>query len=182
MWRPFPFTATAALAFLIAGCAEQGSFPSLAPRPIEYTLSGRPVPPCIAGEAGGAAAPAEAAPSAPAQDPEIAASIERLLGSARQGQSDFAAILPAAQAAAMRAGAAGSEGWIAAQQEISRLEAARVRTQDALAELEALSLKCSNDRNASAADLQRVTTATEEVRGLATGQQAEIDRLSASLS
>jgi hypothetical protein len=166
---------------LLSACAAAGDgTPSLAPRAAEYELSGRPVPPCIAGAASGApVTPAEAPPPADAQ---LAARVEALLADARQGQADFAALLPRAQASAARAGAAGTETWIAAQQELSRLEAARARTAAALAELDALILERLGARAANPQDLERLTAATEEVRGLAETQEAEIDTLDGALN
>ena len=164
---------------LLSACASEGETPSLAPRPMEYELAGRPLPPCLAGAA--PAAPAGSAEAAPADDPQLAAHIETLLGNARSGQADFAAALPGAQRSASRAGAAGTESWIAAQQELSRLEAARARTASALAELDSLFLARSG-APASADDLQRIGAASEEVRALADAQDAEIGRLNAALS
>ena len=164
---------------LVCACAAQGPFPSLAPRAMERELSGQPLPPCLAGAT---AAPAPAPAAAPVDDAQLAGRLSQLIVQARQGEADFASALPAARASAARAGAAGSETWIAAQQDISRLEAARARTVDALAELEALSLSRSGDRATSEADRASVVAAAEEVRGLAEAQQAEIGRLSAGLS
>ena len=166
---------------LVSACTARGDFPSLAPRATEYTLSGRPLPACMVRQ-GTAVAPAQPEPDGPIQpDLQLRERIEALLGEARRGQSEFAAVLPAAAAAARGAGAAETESWIAAQQQISRLEAARVKTQDALAELERLALACHNNPRTHPEDLQRVSAATEEVRALAAAQQSELDRLSLSL-
>ncbi len=174
--RALPLLLTAAS---LAACAAPGDTPSLAPRPMEYELSGRPLPPCLAGSA---AAPAPSAAAPAAEDPQLAAQVERLLGQARQGQREFAAILPAAQRSASRAGAQASEPWVAAQLDLSRLEAARGRTVDALAEIEGLLLARSNAPGANAQDLQRLSAAAEEVRALAEAQEADLNRLSAGLS
>ncbi len=177
---PTPFPPLLLLSLpLLAACAAEGETPSLAPRPMEYELSGRPIPACLSGEETTAPAPAVAAvPS----DPQLAARVEALLAAARQGQSEFAAILPRAQASASRAGAAGSETWIAAQLDVSQLEAARVRTADAAAELDGLVLARSNAQATNPQDLERVTAAAEEVRATAEMQEAEINRLNALLS
>lgn len=168
-----------AASVLLCACAGQGPFPSLAPRAVERELSGQAAPPCV-----GSAAPAAAhAPAAPLpSDVQLASRVTALVADARSGQSAFEAVLPRANASAARAGAAGSDSWIAAQQDISRLEAARVRTQDALAELESLSIARSGDQATNEADRASVLAAAEEVRVLAAGQQAEIERLSAPLS
>ena len=168
------------LPILLSACATEGETPSLAPRPMEYELSGRPIPLCLT--AGVEAPPAPPLQASPAEDAQLAAQVEALVAAARAGQSEFAAILPRAQASSARAGAAGSESWIAAQQDISRLEAARARTADAAAELDALILARSGAQAANPNDLQRLTAAAEEVRALAEAQEAEIDRLNGALS
>ena len=173
--RPLPLLLASTL---LPACAPTGGTPSLAPRAIEYQLSGRPLPPCLAGTP--TPAPSAAAPTA--QDPRLGPELDRLLGAARAGQSEFAAALPAAQRSASRAGASGSEAWIAAQLALSRLEAARGRTVDTLTEIEALLLARSNAADANAQDLQRLEAAAAEVRSLAEAQEAEIDRISSALS
>ncbi len=168
------------LPIIPAACASAGETPSLAPRPMEYELSGRPIPPCLT--AGAEAAPPAPVAAAPAEDAELAARIEALVATARAGQRDFAEILSRAQASSARAGAAGSESWIAAQLDVSRLEAARARTAGAAAELDALILARSDAPATNPDDLQRLTAAAEEVRALAAAQEAEIDRLNRALS
>ena len=155
----------AAMLPLIGACAAQGPFPSLAPRAVERDLAGGSAP------AGCPDFP-EAEPSASAPTPPIVNPDPRLGARA----ADFAEALPAARAAAESAGAVGTEGWIAAQQEISRLEAARARTVDALAELDALAISRSGVP-VGEADYQAVLAAAEEVRGLVQAQQAELDRI-----
>ena len=170
-----------ASAALLSGCAAQGPFPSLSPRAAEYELAGRPVPPCIGGGAAAAGPPAGSAQVQTPPDAQLPAELARLLGQARRGQAEFDEILPGARTRVARAGASGSDAWVIAQQDVSRLEAARAPTVTALAELEALVLARSNI-GANEADRLSTVSATEEVRRLAAGQQAEIDRLSAVLS
>ena len=169
-----------ALVALLCGCAPQGSFPSLAPRPVEWELSGQPPPPCLAGQSPPAAETAQQ--TGPAADPQLAARVASLLADARRGESDFAKALPAARTSVGRAGPAGSESWIAAQQNISALEAARARTADAVAELDALLLARSGDEATSQTDREAVAAAAEEARRLAEAQQAELERLNAAIS
>jgi hypothetical protein len=176
---PFRVLSASALVLpLLGGCATGGDFPSLAPRQVERDLTGGSAPiRCPGTEI--EAAPVQQAEARPAPvnpDPQLGARVAELLTAARRGQSDFAAALPAANRAAARAGAAGSENWIAAQQQISRLEAARTRTVDALAELDALAIRRS-DVPVAEADYQAVLAAAEEVRRLSEGQQAELARL-----
>jgi|GEM_PF-523543 len=178
MSRPrilLPFAASA----LLSACAAQGPFPSLAPRAVERELSGQAAPPCPTAQA---PAVSPAPPPPLPEDAQLAARVTALLASARSGQGAFAEFLPRASASAARAGAAGSDSWIAAQQDISRLEAARAQTLDALAELESLSVARSGDPATNEADRASVLAAAEEVRALSGAQQAEIARLSGLLS
>ncbi len=172
---------TLASAALISACAAQGPFPSLSPRAAEYELAGRPVPPCIGSGTAAGGAQAASGPAQTAPDAQLRAELTRLLDQARRGQAEFDEILPGARTRVARAGASGSDGWVTAQQDVSRLEAARAPTVDALAALEALVLARSNP-DANEADRMSAIAAAEQVRRLAEGQQAEIDRLSASLS
>ena len=175
--------ATLSLVSLLSACAAQGPFPSLAPRAVERGLAGGSAPaPCPDEEAAAQAQAAlSAAPALVPSNPQLRARVAALLAQARQGQSAFAAILPRASAAAGRAGASGSESWITAQQEISRLEAARARTSDALAELDTLSIRRPADGRVNADDEQSVRAAEEEARGLAERQDAELSRLTERL-
>ena len=165
---------------LAAGCTSQGAFPSLAERSVERAYSGRAAPPCATGE-GETALPVRAASAAPAvDDPQLRARIEALLEAVRAGQASFAAAQPAAARGAARAGAAGSETWLEAQQELSRLEAARGRTVDALAELDRLAAARTAD--ASAGDAAAMAAGLEEARRVADAQQAELTRLQARIN
>ena len=176
-----PLTLASAAA-LLSACAAQGPFPSLSPRPAEYELAGRPVPPCIGSSAAAGLPQAGSVPAQPAPpDARLGAELTRLLDQARRGQAEFGEILLGARTRVARAGASGSDAWVTAQQDVSRLEAARAPTVDALAALEALVLARPN-LGANEADRQSAIAAADEVRRLAEGQQAEIDRLSASLS
>lgn len=172
---------TFASAALLSGCAAQGPFPSLSPRAAEYELAGRPVPPCIGGGTAAGGTPARSAPVQRPPDPGLPAELARLLGEARSGQAEFEKILPEARTRVARAGASGSDAWVTAQQDVSRLEGARAPTVNALAALEALVLARS-DIGANEADRLSTISAAEEVRRLAEAQQAEIDRLASALS
>lgn len=168
-----PLAATA----LLGACASQQGFPSLAPRPVEWELAGKPPPPCHSAPT---ATPAPAA-AAIADDPALATRVTELLGEARRGERAFSALLGPAQASARRATGVGSEAWIEAQEGVSRLEAVRAPTVDALAELEALSLARANSAT-SEADRERLLAAAADVRRLADAQREQLDRLSRALS
>jgi hypothetical protein len=155
------------LAFPLTGCtAAQGPFPSLAPRPIERELAQeRPVQP---------------APEVP-DDAALAQRIAALTGEARQGDAAFQTALAEAQRAAGGAGAAGSEGWIAAQMGITRAEAARAPTVRALADLDRLGIEKARQPT-SMRDREALTAAVAEVQAMADRQHQRLDALRTSLS
>jgi hypothetical protein len=166
-------------AVLLTGCAAQGGFPSLAPRAVEGELS-----PAAACRCNGDAARAPEAVPTPlvADDPALGTNIQKLIERARGGQRAFAQLLPSARRSAAEAGRSGSEPWIEAQQLVSRLEAARSPTVDALAELEALGIQRSEDAATSPLDRERVLAAVQEIRTLAEAQRVDFERLNAQLS
>jgi hypothetical protein len=166
----------------LSACAAQGSFPSLAARAAERGQAGGSAPAlCPEVDAPDPAAVASA-PAPPPSDPQLRSRITELLAQARAGQTEFASLLPRAQAAIGRSGAAESEAWIEAQQQLSRLEAARARTVDALAELDSLGISRSAGAAATAnQDRTAIAQAEDEVRALAEAQQTELARLSAQL-
>ena len=111
-----------------------------------------------------------------ADDAVLRARIQALVGEARQGARTFDDDFAAAERAAAGAGAAGSDSWIAGQQAISRLEAARGRTGNAAAELDQLNLARA-DLPTSAGDQAALDAAIAEAARIAANQQARIDRL-----
>lgn len=103
-----------------AGCATGGDFPSLAPRAIEQLSFEEPIkvdPPV-------------------APDPSLLGRANALLAEARAGDAAFEIALGQAQQRARGAGPTGSDSWVQAQEAISRVEAARLRTTTALADLD----------------------------------------------
>jgi hypothetical protein len=146
---------------LLAGCVTEGPFPSLAPRPDERLAIEEPV---------------REAPVA-ADDPALQTRIAALLDEAQRGERAFDADYGTAARAALRAGPSGSDSWIAAQQALSRVEAARGRTSDAATALHQLGLERA-DQAMSAADRQALDDAIAEADRLVAGQQARVDRLS----
>ena len=129
-----------AAATLLASCTAQGSFPSLEPRAVERQYGALPpaTGPCAtARQAGCNTASAETPPPAPpADDPALRARVAELVDAARQGDQDFAKRLLDTADRIAHAGATGSDAWVGAQQELSRLESARSKTLDAVAGLE----------------------------------------------
>jgi hypothetical protein len=153
----------------LAACAPSGSYPSLAPRP---------------GEIGAVAqAPAPPAHVAATNDSELAARLAELVAEGQRGQAAFEAALGDAGARIARAGPAGSDSWVEAQEALSQVEAARAPTASALSELDALArAKMTDGASSSPADLAAIASATETVRAIADRQDVEIDRLSGSLA
>ncbi|HEX8241598.1 MAG TPA: hypothetical protein VF574_17815 [Allosphingosinicella sp.] len=151
---------------LAAGCAAPGPYPSLAPRPAEKAYADDAE---------------ERKPTPQPDDPALAVEIDRLLAEAKAGGAKFDSAFPAAQAAAGRAGAAGSDSWIEAQQILSRLEAARARTTAAQADLDRLSVERTSAGTLGSGDAERLSRAAEEMQALADTQADRLQRLGASL-
>jgi len=150
---------------LVAGCAQQGDFPSLLPRPVEQLSTDEPVRP----------------DPMVAPDPALDAEIDRLLSLARKGSADFEAALPSARSSVGAAGTRESESWVVAQQALSRLEAARGETVTALGDLDRLALRRAA-LPTNAGQYRALLDAVETAERLARAQQAEIDQLRARLS
>jgi hypothetical protein len=150
-----------------AACAAPGPYPSLAPRPAEKAY---------ADEAD------ERRPTPQPDDPALASQIDRLAGEAKAGAEAFDAALPASEAAVAAAGAAGGDGWIEAQQAISRLEAARARTTAALADLDKLAVERNSAGTLGPGDRERLRSALAEIQALADAQAERLARLEGRLS
>lgn len=150
------------LAFLTA-CADQGEFPSLARRPVET---------------------ASLAPASPPPVPPADAALAKRLADARAtveaGKSAFDSALPAARIAVEAAGPSGSESWIAAQLELSRLEATLEPARAALSLLD--SERRSIVSGGNAADLEVLETAIVEIEAIDAQQSKAVSELTAALS
>jgi hypothetical protein len=152
---------------LLAGCADNGAFPSLAQRPIERELP----PPDVEPEA--ADVP---------DDPALAARIADFVAEALKGAAEFDAALPVAEAAARRGGAPGSDSWTRAQEALSRAEGAAATTNRALVAFDSWSVDAAKAKPVSPADLARLQAAEEELQRIADAEHARISRLEAMLS
>jgi hypothetical protein len=151
---------------LATGCAAPGPFPSLEPREVERIYAeGDP----------------ERPPPVIADDPAIAARVAALVAEGRGADGAFDRAIAAARPLVGRAGAAGSEGWIAAQQAISRAEAARAPTVRALADLDGFAVAEAQRRALSPGDIERLTAGTAALQALAAAQQEQLARLQESL-
>ena len=123
----------------LAACAAPGPYPSLEPREVERRY---------------AAGDPERVPE-PAPDlPVLGGDVGAMLAEARRGDADFEQAVATARPLAARAGPGGSESWIAAQQALSRAEAARAPTVQALADLDAYAVAQTSGSDLAAALLK----------------------------
>ena len=162
---PLPRTAALLLAgFLtLTGCSDRSGYPTLAQRPIE-----RPAPPV-------AAAPAPAAADV-ARDAQAAV----LADQAAQGDAAFAKTADGACrtiATGLRA-SEGSEAWVAAQQALSALDAARGPVRAAAAEIDKLLID-SSGADGGAVDTDKLAAADAQVSALEAAEQARVEAISA---
>jgi hypothetical protein len=162
-----PFTLLCSLC-AAGGCSSPKiAPPSLAPRlaeaidprlPVERALVERPVAAGLTGR------------------------LTELLAEARSGEAAFRWALGAAHRAAAVAGPLRSESWIAAQEALSALEAARAPTPKALADIDALAGTEIKARNGIGADdLAAIRQAAAEAGALDAAQRGEIAALNARI-
>ncbi|MDQ8754614.1 hypothetical protein RCO27_00065 [Sphingosinicella sp. LHD-64] len=153
-----PIIPLAGSALVLGGCVSQGTYPSLAPRPGEREISiAEPVRPS-------ADVPGDAA---------LRQRVAALQAQAAAGQRAFEGAYGAAAAAVNRAGAPESESWIVAQEALSRLEAARGATPEALAALDRLQTD-RTDQPTSTDDFALIGAAIAETTRLAEAQEVRI--------
>ncbi len=149
-----------------AGCAPQGTFPSVAPRAAEREFSTEE--------------PTRTPIEVPS-DAALGAHVTALRQQAAEGDRAFAAAEGPAAAAIGRAGAPQSERWVEAQLAFSRLEAARAQTMAALTALDQLAIGRAdlptNDEDVAAIDAAIVFA--EEIAGR---QQQRLEALRPRLS
>jgi hypothetical protein len=134
---PLPrFAIAIASLCLAAGCAQQGDFPSLAPRPIEKAAATEASPP-------------GADTAAPGADAALLARLRPIVASAQAGHTAFLVELASARPIIERArgAAAGGEAWVAGQQALSRVGATRGALATALADLDQLRRERIDDAN-----------------------------------
>ncbi|QAY75450.1 hypothetical protein [Sphingosinicella sp. BN140058] len=161
-----PFAAAGCL-LLAAGCAAPGPFPSLAPRPAEALYaSGDP----------------ERVPVPAPDRPAIASRIAEFAAAARAGDAAFGEAVAAARPIVGRAGGAGSDSWVAAQQAVSRAQTGRSATLRALADLDAFAIAQAAEGPLSAGDGERLQAATKALQALADRQQGQLAEFEQRLS
>ena len=149
---------------LVAGCGTtEGEFPSLERRP--YESNAPIIEPVVL-------------PSAPASLPaEIAAKVDALLARHRTAQSAFAAGLGAVQSIASNAARSspGSESWVNAHVQLSRLDKKRADSVAVVREFDSL---ISDAGTLDSAFVTLLTTAQKPVVDDVAAQNDEINRLS----
>ena len=162
MRRALPLLPAFALA---TGCATGGEFPALSPRAVGQLSFEEPTtvdPPVAA-------------------DPALRGRASALLAEARAGDADFQQAYARALPLVRGAGGAGSDSWIQAQEAISRVEAARIGTTSALAELDLLLAEQSDNPTNDQlwAELQ---AARQSAENLDADQRRRLDALKSSVA
>ena len=150
---------------LLSACATGGEFPSLAPRPVEQLSMEEPV----------------RVDPAVAPRPALRSQAAALLAAARAGDRNFDAAYARALPIVRRAGPSGSDSWIQAQEQISRVEAARLDTSKAVADLDRLVAEQA-DQPTNDQDHAQLTGALEAAQALSAQQQRRVAVLTGSVS
>jgi len=148
----------------LSACATaDGEFPSLERRPYE---SNAPI-----------TVPESAAPTPVMLSPDLAVKVSDLLARHHAAQESFARGLNAVQAVAQRASGskAGSESWVNAHVQLSRLDKARADSVDVLRDFDAL---VTTEGSADARLATLLAEAQMPVAAAVEAQNAEINRLS----
>jgi hypothetical protein len=146
----------------IAGCAGQsGTYPSLAPRPIEQLSLAEPNRP---------------APPAASADPAAVERYAPLIGQARKADADFRRVLEEERPALAKGqGAAeGSDAWLAAQVSRSRIETARGPVAKALADLDAA--RSALDPQTDTGAMVAIEQAFDQVQQISDAENAAVVR------
>ena len=149
---------------LLSACSTtEGQFPSLERRPYE---SNAPI-----------SAP-EAAPAAPTELPaQLQAKVDALTRRHGAAQADYQRKLPAVQALASRASgsAPGTESWVNAHLELSRLDDSRADSVAVVREFDSL---IADQGKMDSSLVPLLSNAQQPVVDMIAGQNAEINRLS----
>ncbi len=155
---------TVLVVLLLSACSTtEGQFPSLERRPYE---SNAPI-----------SAP-EAAPAAPTELPaQLQAKVDALTRRHAAAQADYQRKLPAVQALASRASgsAPGTESWVNAHLELSRLDDSRADSVAVVREFDSL---IADQGKMDSSLVPLLSNAQQPVVDMIAGQNAEINRLS----
>ncbi len=158
----------ALLPFLLAACSMPPTGePSLAPRAAEAVDPRVPIPSDVV------AGPA---------NPALATTIAELMAQVQNGDVAFQSVAQEAERRAAAAGPAQSESWIAAQQAISAMVAARAPVTKAIADLDALAAtRLAATGGILPGDLAAIQAASTEAAAIGDREAALIERLQAQL-
>jgi len=148
----------------LAGCADSGGYPSLAPRTAEQPVATETV----------------SATSSLPTDAALDAQVAAMAAQATAGHAVFTRTADESCTAINRgaSAAAGSEPWIAAQQALSALEAARAPVLAAAAALNQLVIE-RGTATGSAVDLTKLAAAQAEVSGIDRAEQMRMAEMMA---
>lgn len=145
-----------------------GPEPSLAPRSAEAIDPRIPIPDDI--------------PAGPA-DSALVRDLNALVAQARAGVGAFKSLEATASRLAATAGPASSEGWVSAQQALSRLVEQYGVTTRAAADIDALAAqRLKNQRWIGAADQRAIASASADVGSISDAQAAVIARIREQLA
>jgi hypothetical protein len=162
------FAVCLALLALAASAAPGGPYPSLQPRaaenvdprvPVTRPINDRPV------------------------SASLAARLDALVGQARGGDAAFDGAMSDAERLAASAGAAQSEGWIAAQEALTAAIAARRPTATALGDIDEIAATAlQTNRGIAPNDLAAIQRAAAEVGALDQRQANRVDAIQKRLA
>lgn len=162
--KPFHLIPLCAVAILSACATPEGDFPSLERRPFETDGTDLGAEP--------------AAPAAPTElTPGLTEKVKALTASHRMANDAFNRALPRVQGIAQRAAgsAQGSEAWVNAHLELSRLDHSRSASVAALGELDEL-IAAQADADSDYVPL--LTAYQEPMANEVVAQRSEVERLS----
>jgi hypothetical protein len=155
---------------MIAGCSMPGAGPepSLAPRAAESIDPRVPIPDTV---------------PAGLVDPALAQRIDALLAEVRGGEPAFGALEAEAARLAASAGPVSSEGWVAAQQALSRLVEQFGVTTRVAADIDALvSARLNSNGWIGPGDQQAIAAAASAAAAISEPQAASIARIRETLA
>ena len=165
--------ATCAATLFLAGCAAQeGNFPSLSKRPFEKQDTA-------------IAAPPPSTPIALALPADVAAKVDKLMARHAKAANAFSVALPAMRALANGAAGSpvGSEAWVNAQEQLSRLDKVRADSVTVQGELDQLIMEQNDIASKTDAPslIELLSPYQSDVAAAVVAQTAEIERMATML-
>ena len=161
-----------ALPFLLAGCLQgSDNFPSLAPRAYEVTQAQ------VADRPQGEALPPPPTAEVSPLSYEQRQAADTALATHERAEAAFRAALPTVRSnvSAASGGAPGTEGWVVAQQALSRLDIARSGSVSALADIDAvLAARLAQEQDGAAGNGAAALNETRQRIAAAVADQSAI--------